>query len=442
MGYVGFGRLRLRDRRADRRRPRRAVARWTRPWTLAAWLFLTCGIALGSWWAYYELGWGGWWFWDPVENASSCPWLVGTALIHSLAVTEKRGAFKSWTVLLAILAFSLSLLGTFLVRSGVLSSVHAFATDLAARTVHPGLPRHRRRHVAHALCLARAESRPGRGSRCCRARRCSGNNVMLVGPWPPCCWVRCTRAGPGRAWPGQDLGRPPYFELVFMPLMAPVVFPMGRPAGTLEAGRAARARRAPALAAAMAVAAALLGGWLAGRTAPVATIGLVMGQWIVATVATDLWSRVRSREGAGIGARLALLPRLVVGMMVAHSASRCSSSASRWSRPTRSSATSRCRAETARPSKAVPSAARPARGRGAEPPRHPGLGEVTRDGNKVTTLLPEKRVYRADQPDDRGRDPDRPHARPLRRSASRSRAARGSCAFTTSPSSTGSGRRC
>jgi len=106
-----------------------AWARWSRPWTTVAWLFLTIGIVLGSWWAYYELGWGGWWFWDPVENASFMPWLVGTALIHSLAVTEKRGAFKAWTVLLAILAFSLSLLGTFLVRSGVLTSVHSFASD-------------------------------------------------------------------------------------------------------------------------------------------------------------------------------------------------------------------------------------------------------------------------------------------------------------------------
>jgi cytochrome c-type biogenesis protein CcmF len=108
-----------------------AWARWSRPWTIVAWLFLTIGITLGSWWAYYELGWGGWWFWDPVENASFMPWLVGTALIHSLAVTEKRGAFKAWTVLLAILAFSLSLLGTFLVRSGVITSVHSFASDPA-----------------------------------------------------------------------------------------------------------------------------------------------------------------------------------------------------------------------------------------------------------------------------------------------------------------------
>jgi len=130
MGYVGFSVAfafaiaALLGGRLDA-----AWARWSRPWTTAAWVFLTLGIALGSWWAYYELGWGGWWFWDPVENASLMPWLVGTALIHSLAVTEKRGVFKSWTVLLAIFAFSLSLLGTFLVRSGVLTSVHAFASD-------------------------------------------------------------------------------------------------------------------------------------------------------------------------------------------------------------------------------------------------------------------------------------------------------------------------
>jgi len=132
MGYVGFSVAfafaiaAMLSGRLDA-----AWARWSRPWTSVAWVFLTLGIVLGSWWAYYELGWGGWWFWDPVENASFMPWLVGTALMHSLAVTEKRGAFKAWTVLLAIFAFSLSLLGTFLVRSGVLTSVHAFATDPA-----------------------------------------------------------------------------------------------------------------------------------------------------------------------------------------------------------------------------------------------------------------------------------------------------------------------
>ncbi|MBS0552438.1 MAG: heme lyase CcmF/NrfE family subunit, partial [Proteobacteria bacterium] len=130
MGYVGFSVAfafaiaALLSGRMDA-----AWARWSRPWTTVAWVFLTAGITVGSGWAYYELGWGGWWFWDPVENASFMPWLLGTALIHSLAVTEKRGAFRSWTVLLAIGAFSLSLLGTFLVRSGVITSVHAFATD-------------------------------------------------------------------------------------------------------------------------------------------------------------------------------------------------------------------------------------------------------------------------------------------------------------------------
>ena len=130
MGYVGFSVAfafaiaALMNGKIDA-----AWVRWTRPWTTTAWLFLTMGIVLGSWWAYYELGWGGWWFWDPVENASFMPWLVGTALIHSLAATEKRGMFKSWTILLSVFAFSLSLLGTFLVRSGVLTSVHAFASD-------------------------------------------------------------------------------------------------------------------------------------------------------------------------------------------------------------------------------------------------------------------------------------------------------------------------
>lgn len=132
MGYVGFSvafAFAIASLMAGRLDS--AWARWSRPWTQAAWIFLTLGIVLGSAWAYYELGWGGWWFWDPVENASFMPWLAGTALIHSLAVTEKRGTFKAWTVLLAITAFSLCLMGTFLVRSGVLVSVHSFASDPA-----------------------------------------------------------------------------------------------------------------------------------------------------------------------------------------------------------------------------------------------------------------------------------------------------------------------
>jgi cytochrome c-type biogenesis protein CcmF len=158
-----------------------AWARWSRPWTLVAWVFLTIGITLGSWWAYYELGWGGWWFWDPVENASFMPWLVGTALIHSLAVTEKRGAFKRWTVLLALLAFSLSLLGTFLVRSGVLTSVHSFAADPAR-----GL------FILVFLCIviggsltlyawrAPSVTSGGRFDLLCRETLLLGNNLLLV----------------------------------------------------------------------------------------------------------------------------------------------------------------------------------------------------------------------------------------------------------------------
>ncbi len=186
-------------------------ARWTRPWTTAAWIFLTFGIALGSWWAYYELGWGGWWFWDPVENASFMPWLVGTALIHSLAVTEKRGAFKSWTVLLAIMAFSLSLLGTFLVRSGVLSSVHAFATDpkrglfiLAFLVIVIG-------GSLIAVCVARAAGRAwARASRRCRASRCcSPTTCCSSWRWPPCCWARCIRWCSMRwAWARSRSARP------------------------------------------------------------------------------------------------------------------------------------------------------------------------------------------------------------------------------------------
>ncbi len=145
-------------------------ARWSRPWTTVAWSFLTIGIMLGSWWAYYELGWGGWWFWDPVENASFMPWLVGTALVHSLAVTEKRGSFKSWTVLLAICAFSLCLLGTFLVRSGRADLGSRFRDRSQARHFHPGLPGDRRRRLAAAVRLARAQDRPGRQVRAGVAR--------------------------------------------------------------------------------------------------------------------------------------------------------------------------------------------------------------------------------------------------------------------------------
>lgn len=229
MGYVGFSVAfafaiaSLLSGRLDA-----AWARWSRPWTTAAWIFLTLGIALGSWWAYYELGWGGWWFWDPVENASFIPWLVGTALLHSLAVTEKRGGFKSWTVLLAITAFSLSLLGTFLVRSGVLTSVHAFATDprrgifiLIFLTLV----------VGSSLVLyawrAPKSTMGGKFSLSSRETLILLGNVFLV--------VSAGSVLLGTLYPllidALHLGKisvgPPYFNSVFVPIMIPLLVLMG-----------------------------------------------------------------------------------------------------------------------------------------------------------------------------------------------------------------------
>ena len=229
MGYVGmvvpyaFAVAALIGGRLDA-----AWARWTRPWTSIAWVFLTLGIALGSWWAYYELGWGGWWFWDPVENASFMPWLTATALLHSLAVTEKRGAFKIWTVLLALLTFSLSLLGTFLVRSGVLTSVHAFATDpqrglfiLTLLIIVIG---------GSLLLFAWRAPKVGSGGffeLFSREAMLLVNNVLLV--------VSMSAVLLGTLYPlfidalnaGKISVGPPYFDSVFGPLMVPVVFLMG-----------------------------------------------------------------------------------------------------------------------------------------------------------------------------------------------------------------------
>jgi cytochrome c-type biogenesis protein CcmF len=372
-------------------------ARWTRPWTLAAWLFLTVGIALGSWWAYYELGWGGWWFWDPVENASFMPWLVGTALIHSLAVTEKRGAFKSWTVLLAIMAFSLSLLGTFLVRSGVLSSVHAFATDprrglfiLAFLVVVIG---------ASLTLYAWRAPKVGLGARFALLSRETlllGNNVMLV--------VAMAAVLLGTLYPlvldALGLGKisvgPPYFDTVFMPLMVPVVFlmgvgPLARWKETSLPELAVRLRWA----AGVAVVAALVSGWLAGRITLVATIGLMMGWWVVASVATDLWGRVRPRDGASIRARAALLPRSVLGMMAAHLGIAVfifgvtmvkTYEVERDVKMARGDTTT------------IEGYVFTLRGlREIDGPNYRAVQakvEVTRDGNKVADMLPEKRVYR------------------------------------------------
>ena len=229
MGYVGFSVpfafaiAALMGGRLDA-----AWARWSRPWTNVAWGFLSLGIMLGSWWAYYELGWGGWWFWDPVENASFMPWLVGTALVHSLAVTEKRGLFASWTVLLAIAAFSLSLLGTFLVRSGVLTSVHAFAADpdrglfiliFLALVIGGSL-------VLYALRAPTVASRV-QYKAFSREALLLANNFIFV--------ISATTVLLGTLFPlvmdalgqGKYSVGPPYFNAVFVPLMALLVPFMG-----------------------------------------------------------------------------------------------------------------------------------------------------------------------------------------------------------------------
>ncbi len=296
-------------------------ARWSRPWTTVAWMFLTCGIALGSWWAYYELGWGGWWFWDPVENASFMPWLVGTALIHSLAVTEKRGGFKSWTVLLAIAAFSLSLLGTFLVRSGVLTSVHAFATDpkrgifiLAFLTLVIG---------GSLLLYAWRAKQVGLGGKFDVVSRESlllSNNVLLT--------VAAGSVLLGTLYPliidALGMGKlsvgPPYFNTVFVPLMVPAVFLMG-------VGPIARWKKAslPELAVRLrwaflaSAATALLLPFLFGGWKPLVSLGLALSLWIVTTAALNIWERVKSTSGQfSVWQKLRIQSRSYYGMQLAH----------------------------------------------------------------------------------------------------------------------------
>ncbi|PWT90656.1 MAG: c-type cytochrome biogenesis protein CcmF [Blastocatellia bacterium] len=296
-------------------------ARWSRPWTTVAWMFLTCGIALGSWWAYYELGWGGWWFWDPVENASFMPWLVGTALIHSLAVTEKRGGFKSWTVLLAISAFSLSLLGTFLVRSGVLTSVHAFATDpkrgifiLAFLAFVIG---------GSLMLYAWRAKQVGLGGKfdvISRESLLLSNNVLLT--------VAAGSVLLGTLYPliVDALGMaklsvgPPYFNLVFVPLMAPAMFLMGigpiakwKKASLPELATRLRWAFVISLASAAALPFAL-GQWKA-----LASLGLMLAIWIVTTVFLNIWERVRLAGGQlGVFQKIKNQSRSYYGMQLAH----------------------------------------------------------------------------------------------------------------------------
>ena len=297
-------------------------ARWSRPWTTMAWVFLTVGIALGSWWAYYELGWGGWWFWDPVENASFMPWLVGTALIHSLSVTEKRGGFKIWTVLLAILAFSLSLLGTFLVRSGVLTSVHAFATDpargvfiLAFLVIVIG---------ASLLLFAWRAPKVGLGGRfelISRESALLANNVLLI--------VAAASVMLGTLYPlfldALGLGKlsvgPPYFESVFVPLMTPAIFLMGiGPLAKWKQAELPELAHRLKWAFAVALVTALLLPFTLGRWSPMISFGLLLALWVMISGFVNLKQRLQqlSAGGASLGKRLFSLPRGYYGMLLAH----------------------------------------------------------------------------------------------------------------------------
>ena len=318
MGYVGFSVAfafavaALIGGRLDA-----AWARWSRPWTNIAWMFLTIGIALGSWWAYYELGWGGWWFWDPVENASFMPWLVGTALIHSLAATEKRGVFKAWSVLLAVMAFSLSLLGTFLVRSGVLTSVHAFANDPAR-----GL------FILIFLCVVIGSSLVLYAWRAPSIRsfvhfglfsRESAillNNIFFG--------VLCFAVLIGTLYPlvldaltGQKISvGPPYFNLLFTILGIPLIIIMALGASLRwKQDRLTRDIQYKIALASIALAIGLTAPLLMGSFTIMAGIGIALGSWIILTSTWAIWQRTQP------GQRLKGItrtPRSIYGMIMAH----------------------------------------------------------------------------------------------------------------------------
>jgi len=296
-----------------------AWARWSRPWTNLAWAFLTVGIVLGSWWAYYELGWGGWWFWDPVENASFMPWLMGTALVHSLAVTDKRGTFKSWTALLAIFCFSLSLLGTFLVRSGVLTSVHAFATDPArglfiliflfivvgASLMLFALRAPKVSHYSPLKWLSRESF-------------LLVNNIVLL--------VSVLTILFGTLFPivadALQLGKysvgPPYFNAVFLPLMLVLIsFMAVAPWLSWKETRQFDARKTLLLPATVSLLVGLLfPAAYAGQFSWQVTLGVCFGSWLVLLTIADVVNkaRLRRRGVAGFGR----LSRSYWGMVMGH----------------------------------------------------------------------------------------------------------------------------
>lgn len=321
LGYVGlsmafsFAIAALIEGRVDA-----AWGRWVRPWTLAAWMFLTIGIALGSWWAYYELGWGGFWFWDPVENASFMPWLIATALLHSAIVVEKREALKSWTILLAILAFGFSLLGAFIVRSGVLTSVHAFANDpergmliLIILAVYLG--------GALTLFAFRTGTMEAKGvfSTVSRESALILNNILLA--------VSCFVVFIGTIWPlvaeimfdrTLSVG-PPFFDAAFTPFMVGLaaILPLGSilawKRGTFE-----RASKAVAGWLFLAIALAALAYAIQSGNSALGPIGVALGVWVVGGALADLWMRSGRDSWTDRLRRIGRLPRADWGKATAH----------------------------------------------------------------------------------------------------------------------------
>ncbi|MDB5665103.1 heme lyase CcmF/NrfE family subunit [Cypionkella sp.] len=322
LGYVGlsmsfsFAIAALLEGRVDA-----AWGRWVRPWTLAAWIFLTIGIAMGSWWAYYELGWGGFWFWDPVENASFMPWLISAALLHSAIVVEKRESLKAWTVLLAILAFGFSLTGTFIVRSGVITSVHAFANDPARGVFILGILGF---FMGGALLLFafRASVLEAKGVFAMVSRETAlvANNLLLA--------VSAFVVFTGTIWPliaelvfARKLSvGPPFFDAAFTPFMVAlaIILPVGAmlPWKRAEIRRAIRPLRGALV---LALAAGLLVYAVQTGKSALGPVGAALGAWVVMGAAIDLWQRLGRGSVGDRLSRLTRLPRADLGKFFAHS---------------------------------------------------------------------------------------------------------------------------
>ena len=399
LGYVGFSIVfsfavaALIEGRVDP-----AWARWVRPWTLAAWTSLTAGIALGSWWAYNELGWGGWWFWDPVENVSFMPWLLGTALLHSAIVTEKRDAFKSWTILLAILTFSLSLLGTFIVRSGLLTSVHAFAVDperglyilgLLAVSIGGSLTLFAVRAPAmEPGGLFRPVSREG-GLMINNLALTVAAATVLFGTLYPLMLEGVT---------GEKISvGPPYFNATFMPIMLPLLLVMG--VGPLLPWKRADLPAALGLlklAAGAAVAVALLAWWRATDGPVLAVLAMGLAAWLLVATLREWAHRVRLGHAplAESWRRARGLPRAAHGMTLAHAGIAVAvvgmTGSSAWKEEV---------VVFAEPGTRVEVAGREVTFEGVEEVQGPNYVaaratlRVERDGEPVATLHPERRAY-------------------------------------------------